>query len=272
MTDNIAVTEGSGKTVATDEVVDGDLGTVQVQYVKIMDGTLNGTDKAAVGANGLAVDVKASALPTGAATSGKQDTIIGHVDGIEGLLTTMDADTGGILTAVQLLDNIVGVEDAAETAGGGLAMAGSVRRDTAASSAGTTGDNATVNTSAEGGLWATLTPTTTSGCSIFRSLDLDESEEEIKASAGNLYGYFFGNVATSVRYLKFYNATAANVIVGSTTPVLTFPLPASSSGHIAFPYPVSFSTAISAAVTTSVSDSDTGAPGTNDVILNVWYK
>lgn len=34
-------------------------------------------------------------------------TIIGHVDGLEGLLTTIDADTGGILTAVQTLDNAI---------------------------------------------------------------------------------------------------------------------------------------------------------------------
>lgn len=57
------------------------------------------------------------------------------------------------ITALQLIDNIVGVEDAAETAGGGLAMAGTVRRDVAASSAGTTGDNATMNTDALGQLW-----------------------------------------------------------------------------------------------------------------------
>lgn len=33
-------------------------------------------------------------------TSAKQDTIIGHVDGIEGLLTTIDTDTGTIATEV----------------------------------------------------------------------------------------------------------------------------------------------------------------------------
>lgn len=37
---------------------------------------------------------------TGFATSAKQDTIIGHVDGIEGLLTTIDSDTGTIATEV----------------------------------------------------------------------------------------------------------------------------------------------------------------------------
>lgn len=46
------------------------------------------------------VDVTSCALPTGAATSAKQDTIIGHVDGIEGLLTTIDGDTGTIATEV----------------------------------------------------------------------------------------------------------------------------------------------------------------------------
>lgn len=45
------------------------------------------------------------------------------------------------------------VEDAGETAAGNLMMAGSVRRDTLASSAGTTGDNATINTDANGAVW-----------------------------------------------------------------------------------------------------------------------
>ena len=36
----------------------------------------------------------------GAATTAKQDTIIGHLDGVEGLLTTIDTDTGNIATEV----------------------------------------------------------------------------------------------------------------------------------------------------------------------------
>lgn len=39
-------------------------------------------------------------LPTGASTSAKQDTIIGHVDGIEGLLTTIDSDTSSLAGTV----------------------------------------------------------------------------------------------------------------------------------------------------------------------------
>ena len=38
---------------------------------------------------------------------GKQDTLISHVDGVEALLATIDADTGAIKTAVEILDNAI---------------------------------------------------------------------------------------------------------------------------------------------------------------------
>lgn len=52
----------------------------------------------------LTVDASSLPLPTGASTSANQATIIGHVDGIEGLLTTIDADTGGIATSTASID------------------------------------------------------------------------------------------------------------------------------------------------------------------------
>jgi len=61
MADNVAITAGAGTTVGADEVTDGTLGVVKVQYVKLMDGTLDGTTKATVGANGLAVAAVVSA-------------------------------------------------------------------------------------------------------------------------------------------------------------------------------------------------------------------
>lgn len=58
---------------------------------------------------GLKVDLGADndVTVSGVSTSAKQDTIIGHLDGVEGLLTTIDSDTGGILTSVQTLDNAI---------------------------------------------------------------------------------------------------------------------------------------------------------------------
>ena len=45
------------------------------------------------GGTSLTVDATSLPLPTGASTSANQSTIIGHIDGVEGLLTTIDADT-----------------------------------------------------------------------------------------------------------------------------------------------------------------------------------
>jgi hypothetical protein len=168
--------------------------------------------------------------------------------------------------------SIATTEDTATAAGEHIVKIGERRIDTAASSAGSSNDWATPNQSAEGASWATLTPTTTSGCTIFRSIDLDESEEEVKATAGNVYGYYFANTNAAARYLKFYNATAANTTVGTTTPVMTMYLPPTSAGHVGFSFPAGFATAITVAATTGVADNDTGAPGANEVIVNIWYK
>jgi len=59
----------------------------------------------------LQIDVLSSALPSGAATAANQATIIGHVDGIEALLTTIDADTSNISTKI---DTIAGAVSGAE--------------------------------------------------------------------------------------------------------------------------------------------------------------
>jgi hypothetical protein len=118
----------------------------------------------------------------------------------------------------------------------------------------------------------TPVPLTSGGLSIFRSLDLDESEEEVKATAGQVYGYFVYNAATSAQYLKFYNATAANVTVGTTTPVITIPVPAEGGANVEFSMGIPFDTAISVAVTTGVADADTGAPAANSFICNIFYK
>jgi hypothetical protein len=137
-------------------------------------------------------------------------------------------------------------------------------------------DTATV-TSATNPFPTHLTPNASNGITPWRStVDLDESEEEVKASAGTVYGIIFTNTATSTRWLKFYNDTAANVIVGTTTPLVTIGLPGNASddvtGVLSFPGGIKFTTAISVACTTGVADNDTGAPTANDVpFLTVLY-
>lgn len=114
--------------------------------------------------------------------------------------------------------------------------------------------------------------------SIFRSLDLDESEEEVKSSAGRVFWIIVMNLSTSLRYLKLYSAPAASVTVGTTTPVMTIPIPpapaAGQAGGFTFNVPQGIDiggTGICAAVTTGLADNDTGAPGANEVVVNIGY-
>lgn len=113
----------------------------------------------------------------------------------------------------------------------------------------------------------------TRGLSIFRSIDLDESEEEVKATEGVLFSIYASNTNAAARWLKLYNATAANTTVGTTVPVATFYLPPSGASpvKVEFDKGLYFSTGICAAATTGVADADTGAPGENEVVVVIGY-
>jgi hypothetical protein len=169
-------------------------------------------------------------------------------------------------------------EDAAHSSGDTGVMALGVRAasPTERSAGPTDGDYEPFATNEVGAVWTTPTASANGGLTIFRSLDLDESEEEVKASAGTVYGAWVTNTATATRWLKFYNATAANVTVGTTTPVITIGIPGNTSDDISanfgFGMGIGFGTAITVAATTGVADNDTGAPAANDVIVNIFYK
>ena len=55
MADNVAITAGSGTTIATDEVAVNGGSTAHVQYVKLVDGAGNGTPSLVGGAISIVV-------------------------------------------------------------------------------------------------------------------------------------------------------------------------------------------------------------------------
>ncbi len=155
--------------------IDGDTGTIAGAVV----GTEMQVDVVAAlpaGNNNIGdVDVASSALPTGASTSANQTTIIGHLDGVEGLLTTIAGDTTDIETAVELIDDTVatlGTDTYTEAATKGLVI-GAVRRDADTTLVGTTNEVAPLQVDANGrlkveafsgeALPVTLTSTTVTG-------------------------------------------------------------------------------------------------------------
>jgi len=118
---------------------------------------------------------------------------------------------------------------------------------------------------------------TTGGATMWKSLDVDETEDEVKGSAGQIYMIHAMNMKASVLYLKVYNNTAAGVVVGTTVPDWTFPVPtlATTNGAgfvVAFPTGIACGTGITIACTTGFADADAGAPGANEMIVNIAYK
>ena len=210
-------------------------------------------------------------LPTGAATAANQTTIIGHVDGLEGLLTTIDSDTSalaGAIAGTEVQVDVVAALPAGTNAIGKLAANSGVDIGDVDVTSIAAGTNLIGNVG--------VGVRTSGGTTIFRSLDLDETEEDVKTSAGQIYWIHAINLAATKRYLKVYNLAAASVVVGTTTPVLTFVLPTQGDTNgagftLSMANGIAFDTAICVAATTGLADSDTGAPGANEVVINIGY-
>jgi hypothetical protein len=281
-----------GGTVDVDDISAG----TQTNDVKVtLDGeTVTIGTALPAGSNNIGdVDVVSSALPTGAATAANQ-LPDGHnvtIDNASGASAVNIQDGGNSITvdgsvslaaAIPAGTNNIGDVDIASALPAGDNNIGNVDVVTLpALPAGTNniGDVDIASITAGSNLIGDVGVgvRTSGGTTIFRSLDLDETEEQIKGTAGQVYWIMAFNVATAVRYLKFYNATDATVVVGTTTPVLTIPIPtqnASANGAgfvLSIPNGIAFSTAITVAATTGVADNDTGAPGANEVIVNIGY-
>lgn len=167
-------------------------------------------------------------------------------------------------------------EDVAHAAGESIMGSGVRRIDTAASSAGSSGDWATMDASAEGAVWVTNTPTTTSGLSVanFTSGDtytsLTNTAQVIKATAGNLYGYYIYNPNATATYVMVYNIAAASVTVGTSTALLVFCIPATAGANLMFPYPITFNNAGWSIAATTTGGGST-APATALEAM-IWYK
>ena len=96
----------------------------------------------------------------------------------------------------------------------------------------------------------------------FRNTALTNTASQIKATAGQTRGWNFINLNAIAVYIKFYDALAASVVVGTTTVVRTLAIPAGGAFFLEA-QSVSqddFLTAISIACVTGLADNNATAP------------
>lgn len=95
----------------------------------------------------------------------------------------------------------------------------------------------------------TPVPTTSGGCLVanFNTGDtftaLTNSAQVIKASAGQLYGYYIYNPNATATYVMLYNIAAASVTVGTSTPQMVFCIPATSGANLDLTHGIEFTNA-----------------------------
>lgn len=94
-----------------------------------------------------------------------------------------------------------------------------------------------------------VAPQTANGLSVMNATSSDgstaltNSAQVIKATAGNLYGWYIYNPNATAQFVQFYNTAAASVTVGTTAPLFMLTIPATSGANVEFTNGITFSNA-----------------------------
>ena len=101
----------------------------------------------------------------------------------------------------------------------------------------------------------------------------------IKTGATKVYGWYIYNNAVYPKKVILYDAAAsASVTVGTTIPLVTLVIPASSGANVSLPIPLAVSSGLCIAMTggapasTTMQNSDTTQVTANDLNVNILYK
>lgn len=180
-------------------------------------------------------------------------------------------------------------EDTAETAGEQIVKIGRVRRDTAASSAGTSGDWSTANNDSLGHDWvregyAAGAEDNTNGvfATVRKAISVSTyaptavqsnsfTTTNAKASSGNVYGFIVINTSGSDRYLQLHNT--ATTPSGGATAAFKFLVQAGTMLVLSendWGGPLTFTTGIAYANSTAAATYTAGTAG--DLLLDLFYK
>ncbi|HWR15160.1 MAG TPA: hypothetical protein VN577_10045 [Terriglobales bacterium] len=112
-----------------------------------------------------------------------------------------------------------------------------------------------------------IVPATSGGFSIY-SGSIGATKTQVKASAGQLFGWHIFNSNATTVYVQIYDVANASITVGTTTPTMSIGLPAGSAANVMTDTGTQFSTAINFACTLTRTGS--GAPAST-VDVNFFY-
>ena len=113
-----------------------------------------------------------------------------------------------------------------------------------------------------------LTPSSAGGLLVSTGSVGGSAGTSIKATAGQVYGWYIYNNNAGVSYVNFYNTNTAPTSGGTTTLFFSLGIPANGGANVFIPQGIAFSSGIGIAITTLRNG--TIAP-TAPVDYNIYY-
>lgn len=275
------------------------LANAQSTAVKIWDGT----DFA--GVTGGALDVNATVSTTGLATEAEQQAqtaLLTTIDGDTGSIATSTSSIDSKITACNT--GAVVVSSGSLTCNAGTNLNTSALA-TEASLASLNGKVTACNTgavtissalpagsnnigdvdAAQSGTWTvqpgntanttpwlqSIRPSTSGGLTTFHLVSAASTNAtNIKASAGQLYGWYIYNSNAAARKVAFHN-TAGTPTAGASV-YFSVMLPPGSAANVFSETGMAFSTGIAITTVTEIADAGSTGVGADDLIINLWYN
>lgn len=116
-----------------------------------------------------------------------------------------------------------------------------------------------------------ILPATSGGLSTYHLVSAGSTNATVvKASAGQLFGWYIQNNNASMRKVTFHNASSTPTAGASV--FFTLKIPGGAAANVLGPYGIAFSTGIAITTTTDLADNGTTAVAASDLDINLFYK
>lgn len=191
--------------------------------------------------------------------------VSGKSDSAGQLRVSAFSNDGALLRVSSVQDGAAALNISAKSNDGALLRTSAVQDGAAALNVSAKSDNAHLLRTS-----AMLFGNTTGGLTVHMSLSVSSSQN-VKSSAGAIYGWYAYNYDDVPAYLKLYNVSGA-VNVGTDTPIMTIGLPPSAAANIQYNMGLKgFTNGIGIAATSGAPVDNTTAPAASAVGLNLFY-
>jgi hypothetical protein len=177
---------------------------------------------------------------------------------------------GAALTALQLIDDPVIADDAAFTPATSKVMMAGFEADEASTDSVDEGDAGAARMTLDRKIIVTPQPHTAGGVTTYHLASAGSTNATVvKASAGQLYGWYIYNSNAAARKVAFHNASSTPTAGASI--YFSLVIPPTAAANLMGSVGIAFSTGIAITTVTGLADSDSTGVAANDLIINLWY-